>query len=304
MKFPSPPPLADALDALQHVMLPAAGASAFVFAAVLLLGRRWANLGAALAVGVGLLAGNWEKVPMPAVPTPSAWTHLPGYAFDLVLIGLLSQLATRDGGYSGVLFPTRKFLLGGKWLIRTATITVCANAVIPTDPGLDRAQFYALFVAGSVALWLALDGLADSGHPAEVSGLMGLTSLLGGGVMLYAHSAIFMDLATILGSALLGVAVVAGSTKVDARGAIPAFVGFFPGLLLSGRALTTSEVPAASFVLVALAPLTLLPWAIPNLSRRKGPWPRVTRMVSVLVPLVVALVLAGRVESLPWDEAW
>ena len=304
MTVPPPPPLADVLDALQHVMLPAAGASAFVFAAVLLFGRRSANLGAALAVCAGLVAGNWEKLPMPAVPTASAWTHLPGYAFDLLLMGVLSQYATGDGDRPGGELPSRRVLVAGKWLIRTATVAYCANAVIPADPGFDRTQLYVLFVLGTLALWFALDGLAVSGHPAEAAALLAVVALLGGGVMLYAHSAIFLDLATILGSALLGVAVVAGGAKVDARGAVPAFVGFFPGLLLSGRALTTSEVPAASFVLVAVAPLTLLPWLAPNLSRRKGPWPRVIRLLSVLTPLVVALVLAGRVESLPWEQDW
>ena len=302
MKFP--PPLADALDALQHVMLPAAGASAFVFAAVLLLGRRWANLGAALAVWAGLHAGNWEKVPMPAVPTASAWTHLPGYTLFLLMLGCAIRLSTRETDADGHPRELHRALVAAKWVVFSICVAIYAGDVIPADPGLDRTQFYALFAVGSLALWVTLDRLSECGNPAEVAALMGLNSLLGGGVMLYAHSAIFMDLATILGSALLGVAVVAGSTKVDARGAIPAFVGLLPGLLLSGRALTTSEVPAASFVLVALAPLTLLPWLIPNLSRRKGPWPRVIRLVSVLVPLVVALVLAGRVESLPWEQEW
>ena len=304
MKFPPPPPITDALDALQHLMLPAAVASAFVFAAMLLLGRRWANFGAALAMVAGLLAGNWEKVPMPAVLTASAWTHLPPYIVFLLVVGLVTQLLADAADRYESLKSYRTGFTAAKWPTRAVMLALGAAPVIPADPGFDRTQFYALFVAGSVALWFALDRLAECGHPAEVAALVGLTALLGGGVMLYAHSAIFLDLATILGCALLGVAVVSGGAKVDARGAIPAFVGVMPGLLVSGRVLTTSEVPVASFVLAAVAPLTLLPWLIPNLSRRKGPWPRVVRLVSVLVPLVVALVLAGRVESLPWEQDW
>ena len=294
MKFPPPPPLADVLDATQHIMLPAAGASAFVFAAVLLLGRRFANLGAALAMVAGLLAGNWEKVPMPAVPTASAWTHLPLYALVLLSVGLLTQLV-------GDAVPRLRL---ANWPTRALVLGFAADAVIPADPGLDRPQFYALFVAGSLALWFTFDRLAECDSHAEVAATMGVTALLGGGVMLYAHSAKFLDMATTLGSALLGVAVVAGSAKADARGAIPAFVGLLPGLLVSGRALTTSEVPAASFVLAAVAPLALVPWLVPNLSRRKGPWPRLIRAASVLALLVVALVLAGRVETLPWEQDW
>lgn len=294
MTFPSPPPLDEVLGAVQHVMLPAAGASAFVFAAVLLLGRRFDTLGAALAVCAGLLAGNWEKVPMPAVPTASAWTHLPLYAAVLLVSGVLTQL----------LGDAVARLRVAKWPTRALVLAFAADAVVPANPGFDRTQFYALFVVGSLALWFTLDRLAGCGDGAEVAMLMGVTALLAGGVMLYAHSAKFLDMATILGSALLGVAVVAGSAKVDARGAIPAFVGLLPGLLVSGRVLTTSEVPAASFVLAAVAPLALVPWLLPRLQRQTGPWPRVIRAASVLVVLVVALVLAGRVESLPWEQDW
>lgn len=304
MTFPSPPPLDEVLGAVQQVMLPAAGASAFVFAAVLLLGRRSANPGAALAVGAGLVAGNWDKVPMPAEQTASAWTHLPTYAAILLAVGLVTQLLVDAADRYEFLRRFRAAFTFAKWPTRALVLAVAAGPVIPADPGFDRAQFYALFVAGSLALWVVLDHLAACGFPAEMTALQALVALLAGGVMLYAHSAKFMDMATILGSALLGVAVVAGSAKVDARGAIPAFVGVLPGLLVSGRALTTSEVPVASFVLAAVAPLALLPWLVPNLSRRTGPWPRFIRCVSVLAVLVAALVLAGRVETLPWQQDW
>ena len=304
MTVPPPPPLADVLDALQHVMLPAAGASAFVFAAVLLLGRRAANPTAALAVVAGLVAGNWEKVPMPAVLTASAWTHLPPYTVFLLILGFVTQLLTDAADRFESLNSYRTGFTAAKWPTRAVMLALGAGPVIPAEPGFDRTQFYALFVVGSVALWFTLDRLAECGFPAEVAALMGVTALLAGGVMLYAHSAKFLDMATILGSALLGVAVVAGSAKADARGAIPAFVGLLPGLLVSGRALTTSEVPAASFLLAAVAPLALVPWLVPNLGRRQGPWPRVLRAASVLAVLVVALVLAGRVETLPWEQDW
>ena len=304
MTIPPPPPLDEVLGVVQQVMLPAAGASAFVFAAVLLLGRRFSNLGAALAVIAGLVAGNWEKVPMPAEPTASAWTHLPKFTAILLIVGLVTQLLVDAADRSEVLRRFRSAFHLAKWPIRASVLAFAADPVIPADPGLDRTQFYALFVACSLALWLTLDHLAACSFPAEITALQALVALLAGGVMLYAHSAIFLDLATILGSALLGVAVVAGSAKVDARGAIPAFVGLLPGLLVSGRALTTSEVPVASFVLAAVATLALFPWLVPNLSRRTGPWPRVIRFVSVLAALVAALVLAGRVETLPWEQEW
>ncbi len=304
MPIPPPPPLDEVLGAVQQVMLPAAGASAFVFAAALLLGRRFANPGAVLAVCAGLVAGNWDKVPMPAEPTESAWTHLPKSTAILLIVGLVTQLLVDAADRFEFLHRFRSTFHLAKWPIRALVLAFASGPVIPAEPGLDRTQFYALFVAGSLALWVVLDHLAACGFPAEITALQALVALLAGGVMLYAHSAKFMDMATILGSALLGVAVVAGSANADARGAIPAFVGLLPGLLVSGRALTTSEVPVASFVLVAVAPLALLPWLVPNLCRRTGPWPRVIRFASVLAVLVAALVLAGRVETLPWQQEW
>ena len=181
-------------------MLPAAGASAFVFAGLLLLGHRFANVSAALAVVAGLVAGNWEKVPMPAVLTASAWTHLPPYTAFLLALGFVTQLLADATDRFEYLNSYRTAFTAAKWPTRAFMLALAAGPVIPADLGFDRTLFYALFVVGSVALWFTLDRLAEGGSPAEMTALQGVTALLAGGVMLYAHSAKFMDLATILGS--------------------------------------------------------------------------------------------------------
>ena len=289
----TPPPLDEVLAALQQVMLPAAGASAFLFAAVVTLGR-WAVLpGAAVAVAVGMVAGNWATGPLPVEAGSSPYEHLPRYTLTLLAAGVLSQLVPTVAERLERMKSYRVALVVTLWVARAVAVALLAADVIPGDSGTPLA----LFVAVTVSIWFALDQL-DS---AEGVTLAGLTSLLAGGVCLYAHVARFLDVATFTGSALLGVAVVAAAARVDARGAIPAFVGMIPGLMLSCHAYSASDVPAASYALIALAPLVLLPWAIPALARRSGPWPRLARLGCVLLPLFVALVLAGQVETLPWD---
>ena len=120
--------------------------------------------------------------------------------------------------------------------------------------------------------------------------------------MLYAHSGRFMDIATIVGCAYFGVAVVAGATKTETSGSVPAGIGFLPGLMLSGRFSTESQVPLLSFWLVALAPLLLAPWLVPALARRNGWLTRLGRVALILAALITSLLLAGQKETLPWEE--
>jgi hypothetical protein len=293
----TPPPLNEVLAAVQRVMLPAAGASAFLFAAFVSLGR-WATLpGAAVAVAFGMVAGNWANKPLSIEPGSSPYEHLPRYTLALLAVGVLSQLLPTAADRLERLKPYRLGLIVAQWFVRTVGVAVLSTAVLPDN--VEPTQLRVAFVVVSVAVWFALGQLAA----AEAVTLAGVAALLAGGVCLYGHVARFMDVATFTGWALLGVAAVAAAAKIDARGAIPAFVAVVPGLMLSCHAYSASAVPAASYTLVAFAPLALLPWAIPALGRCAGPWPRVARLVCVLVPLVVALVIAGQVETLPWGTS-
>jgi len=126
---------------------------------------------------------------------------------------------------------------------------------------------------------------------------------LGAGiVLLYAHSARFMDIGVILSFAMLGVAVAASSGKADASGAVPAGVAFLPGLMLNGRILTESHVPLTSFWLIALAPLALTPFLIPALNRKHGWIVCIVGSVLVLTPVVCAVILAAQHEQLVFEE--
>ena len=71
------------------------------------------------------------------------------------------------------------------------------------------------------------------------------------------------------------------------------------GLLLAGWSETYSDVPAASFFLVALAPLLLGITLLPPLARLKTFHRELLDVAFVLVPLAAAVALAVLNESLP-----
>ena len=59
-----------------------------------------------------------------------------------------------------------------------------------------------------------------------------------------------------------------------------------------------------AFWLVALAPLALTPFLIPRLNRQNGWLARIARAVLVLAPLVAAVVLASKHETIAFEEPW
>ncbi len=295
--MPPLPPNKDVLEALQAMMLPAAGASALVFALMLILGRWACALGSAVAIVAGIAVGNhYREAPMPWVADVPPWHQLPRAALLLVVVGLLSRWLSLLVGHRPAL---REVVV---WLPRFATLIFVAFQVIPDTMRTETPWVIPAFVLASLLEWLIFDTLARDGNGGQVAAYQSLIFLLGSGVMLYAHSGRFMDISTIVGCAFFGVAVVGGATKTETSGSVPAGIGFLPGLMLSGRFSTDSQVPLLSFWLVALAPLLLAPWLVPALAHRNGWLTRLIRVILILCALGAALVLAGQKETLPWEE--
>jgi hypothetical protein len=150
-----------------------------------------------------------------------------------------------------------------------------------------------------LVLWLTLDGLARSRPGGEVAAQLAMVFYAASGVLIYSHSKQFMDLAVVVGSAFMGVAVAAQLAKSDVSGAVPLAVSFLPCLLLGGRPSLISEVPAAAFWLVTLAPTAVAPFLLPKLSRSTNPYLPAVRTTFLLIPLAVATGLALAYETLP-----
>lgn len=320
--MPPPPPLKDVLEALQQDVLPGAGGAALVMCLFLLFGRWSAALGSAVAVTFAFMWSNFQLADPPSWDSPTRlllWkpdADSPGHqwlsraALLLVLVGLVSRWV---GLLAARLLPTR-YWWGSSvlvWFPRIGGVVV-VSAWLVLGKAAEAPEWEHLrweLVAAMLFIWIVLDGLARSDISAQVAAYLAAIFFAGAAILLYSHNASFMELAVVIGSAMFGVAVAAGLVKTDAdakvhvSGAIPAAVVFLPGLLLGTRpSHPDNKVPDLCFWLVALSPLLLAPFLIPRISRQNRWLLLVLRVLLVLAPLIVAGLLAGQHEKLPYEE--
>lgn len=309
--MPALPPLPPAelvLGALKQDLLPAAGGAALVMCAFLALGRWAGALGSAAAVVVGFTWANytfevgWENTGrlVPWNPDRYVWHWLPRAAVILVGVGLVSRWI---GLLAGRFLPERRWWVANLlvWVPRWAAVVVVSGWLVPTQAA-DLPWVRPALATAMLLSWIALDGVARSGAGGQVAAYQSAMFLAAAAVLIHHHWGGAMELAVVLGFALFGIAVAAGAIKSDTSGAVPATVGFLPGLILSGRIQVDSQVPLASFWLVALAPLTLLPFLIPWVNRQNRWLVIPLRTLLVLAPLVVSVVLAMQHEQLAFGE--
>ena len=109
-------------------------------------------------------------------------------------------------------------------------------------------------------------------------------------------------MAVLLTATLTGLSLIATLRRLDVAALFAGPAVFFPALLLGGAVNTFSEVPAASFILVALAPCLLWSLSLPPMRRWSGRNLAAVAIVLVLIPCVVAVVLAMRAESLDFGR--
>jgi hypothetical protein len=179
-----------------------------------------------------------------------------------------------------------------------------APALVPPAWAADAAWLKPALVAAMIGVWVALDGVARDRAGSEVAAYLAAAFFAAGAVLIYHHTARFMDLAVMCGCAAAGVAVASFPTRADASGAVPLGVVGLPGLMLNGRYLVESQVPAVSFWLVALAPLGLLPFLVPAVARLPR-WVVISlRSLLILSPLLAAVVVAAQHEQLAFAEEW
>lgn len=309
--MPNLPPVQDVLDAVQFAVLPAALAAAAVFAVILLAGgSRWASAGAALAFAAGAGVGNWYRPALPWLSEKPDWQWLPvfgdrlalpapvwkpeGPAWHWLLWLGLAALAV------GLLTRMPYVPAAVRWLARAAAAALAAWLLVPADLREELAWTVAAFAAAVFAEWSLLEPLCERSPGGSVPLGLALTFFAAAAVLLHAHTMRFTDVAAFLGASLGGIAV-AARRKADAGAAVPGAAVLLPGLLLIGNNTTESEVPLASFLLVALAPLALLPTLLPPFGRWQGVRLKLLQLALILAPLIVAVVLAMRAESLEFE---
>lgn len=306
------PPASDILGPLQAAVLPGAGGAALVVCLFLVLGRWAGAIGSALAVAVGFAwanytfaAASWDDtgrlVPWKVEPNAPAWQWLVRVGLVLVVVGLVSRWI----GLVAARYLSERRRWGANllvWAPRVAAVVVVSRW-LATDKVTDLLGWPVLVLSAAMLLqWAILDGLARSDAGAEAAAYQSAALFAAGTVMLYTHFGKFAEVGIALGCALFVVAIATAVGKLNASGAVPAGVATLPVLLFAARpSLPNHAVPAASFWLVAFAPLALTPFLIPRLARQNGWLARVVRAVLILTPLVIAVALAAEHEKLPWE---
>jgi hypothetical protein len=320
---PPLPPTKYVLEALQNDVLPAAGGGALILCLFLLLGRWAGALGSAAAITVAFLWSNftltflrpddkptWENtarlIPWKPADNAPGWQWMPLAAFLLVGVGLVSRwiglLARRN--------LAERFWWGSYLLVWAPRLAgaIVVSGWLASGPAAAAPEWAGLrwqLAAAMFFIWIALDGVARAEFGAEVAAYLAATFLVAGTILLYTHNARQMEIAVILGFAFIGIAVVSTLGGCDTSGAIPAGVVFLPGLLFATRpSWPPHNVPVHCLWMVALAPLVLLPFAIPAVADKRGRLVRLLRAALVLAPLIAAIVLASEHEKLVFEEEW
>jgi hypothetical protein len=307
MPLPPLPPTPLILSTLQEYALPAAGGAALAFASFLAVSRRLAMLGAAVAIAFGFAWANfqfgpfeedgdkrliWENCHRLIAWKPNeryAWHFLPRAALLLLIVGLVSRTLAypfRRGRVHPVL----------AWLPRAVAVFFAAGWVVPAPWAEEHSWIRPALSAVMLFSWVAWEKTSAVAIAAAF--------FAAGGVAIYAHSQLFMNIALVLAFAFFGIAVVAHAVKVDASGAIPAAVGFLPAFMLNVRYQSESQVPLAAFWLVGLAPLAFLPTLVPRIARQPRWVVLPLKAMLILLPLAIAMVLALEYEQLPPEEEW
>jgi hypothetical protein len=272
---------------------------------------------------------TWRLIPWKVGEEVPGWHWLPRAALVLIVVGLLSRWL---GLLAARLLPERQWWGANLlvWAPRVAAVALVSGWLSSGRAASEpQWQWLRYELAGAMLLvWVALDGAArpsvggrddsaavpgwvapddvpPTGAGGDVAAYLAASFIAAGVILLCTHNAKFMEVAVILGCAMFGIAVAAGAAKADASGAIPAGVAFLPGLVLGTRpSHPENHVPIHCFWLVALAPLVLVPFLIPALSRKNGWVARVIRAVLVLAPLAAAVFLASQHEKLVFEEEW
>jgi hypothetical protein len=283
------PPWSVVQPMLLAVVLPGFAVGAGVLAGVCALTRSETGrlIGGAAALAGGLAVGNFTRGLLPWWSLEPGWPSLfPATVVALCGVVVAVVADSRANGRLG---------LG----LRIIAVAGSAWWLTPAGTLWPRLGFFALMVVGVVLNWEAFR--CRGGRSLGRNSLLLVTApwcVAAAVVLIHAHSARFCDLAMLLAAAIAGVGFVASLRKLDIVSIFAGPAVFVPALMLAGGTNTFSEVPAASFILVALAPSALWSLQLPPMRRWSGRALAAAGVVAVLIPCAVAIILAMRAETL------
>ncbi|MBI1923763.1 hypothetical protein HYR99_05885 [Candidatus Poribacteria bacterium] len=263
---------------------------------LLLLQRPWRrdaqNTGGAwaggLALGAGYIVGHAGVIGWPPFPPVEATQWLVYLAIAASAVGLLEA---RWGRSTWVRWGVRLLLLG-------MTLWLLLRPMLKHNwgPGEAVAWLAGLGIA-LLLFWGGLDALVK-----RLSGVsLPLTLLIvaaGGSVVLGLSGSLLLGQLEGALAAALGVSLVVAWWRPAmslARSALPVVTVLLAGLWMAGY--FYAQVPAASALLLAVAPMAAWVGQIPSM-RRAAPWQvNLARAAGVLIPVLLAVLLAISASS-------
>lgn len=268
------------LSALLAVAVPALVAGAALAAA---RGRRW---GGALAAGAAFVAGGLLVAGVPAFPPPEASPALLW----------LALLAAAAGAVEGAV--PRPVRWGLRALVAASVAVALLSFLVGTGRRFAAWGEAAPWMAGSAAAIFALGAALDAWAARHETGpaaplALGIVAAGGGGALFLSGSALLAQQTGALGAAAGAAFLVALARPgwSGARGATAVAAALLPGLWLAGY--FYSDLPAASALLLAAAPLAAWVSELPPLARARA-WPRAWAAAgAVLLPVAAALACAA-----------
>lgn len=283
------PPASVVLSMLLSVVLPGFAVGAGLLAGVCSATRSETGrmIGGAVALAGGLAAGNFTRGLLPW------WSFEPGWP------SLFPATLTAMAG--GVIASIASARRAPRWglALRLITVAGCAWWLAPVSGPWSRLVGAVLILFGGALNWEKF--CRDESRRFEPIVLLALIlpwGLAAAVVLIHSHSARFCDMAVLLISTVAGVGFVARALKLSIAMVLTGPAVFIPALMLGGAANTFSEVPLASFILIALVPCALWCLRLPPLRRSSGRSFAIAAAIVVLLPCAAAVILALRAESL------
>jgi VanZ family protein len=220
-------------------------------------------------------------------PPPAARYWLPWSVALVTLLGLTVRWPTIPPDLAAI--------------FRTGVSAGVAYLLTPRGLREDHAWLWPTLAGVFAVGWQTLDRLGKSAPGGWLPALASLLFVLGGMVVLHAHSARLTDAAMIASGAWFGLAAVAWLSKSDMSAAAPVLAIGLPSLMLTAHNDTYSEVPATAFALVGLAPLGLV-LALLAPSDNRSSWRFVlVAWLLALTPAIIGLAMAIKAESLSFE---
>ena len=252
--------------------------------------RRLIELAAALAIGIGFAVGFIVAGRLlgfaPLIPRRT-WHWLPYLVWAATAFGLLESSGKGPRWF---------------WIAMRIPVSLAVAAVFVPDVGRYAPYWWPMTIglaAATFTWWSACEPLANQRNAVVWPLVLCMTCITATIVQILASNSSMIHVTGVLFAVSAGALAISlcYSSEVLTRAMTPALAVLLPGLMFTGYVGTFSEVPVASFALIAFAPLLMWIGELRPLAERKSAGAVIATIAVVWLPLVVAVGIAKFAEA-------